>query len=178
MSCNLQCRIFLLHQHHVWLPESGERQSLYISTSTRSTQRCSKSMLCIVLGIVQCLIFFRSATPLDISKHTVLKSSHQRSIRKQVLEQMRVDEVTLEQIWPKKDALHHIKWSGSYLCAFGDCDPDYGFMAAQTTLRYIRLTECLYSFSRARIARSFRRYGCCINVCLFASATSRETRLT
>jgi hypothetical protein len=49
----------------------------------------------------------------DIAGQTPVKSSVQRSIRSAVLNQWSIDAETLEQMWPKKESLVHVKWSVS-----------------------------------------------------------------
>ena len=47
----------------------------------------------------------------DISGQTPVKSSVQRSIRSNVLSQWKITPETLEQLWPKKESIVHVKWS-------------------------------------------------------------------
>lgn len=46
----------------------------------------------------------------DIAGQTPPKSSVQRSIRAAVLQQWKIGLETLEEIWPKKETLIHVKW--------------------------------------------------------------------
>ncbi|KAF9452295.1 hypothetical protein P691DRAFT_249644 [Macrolepiota fuliginosa MF-IS2] len=53
---------------------------------------------------------FKKFTPSsDVSGHTPVKSSVQRSIRTNVLSQWKIEPETLEAIWPKKEGLVHVK---------------------------------------------------------------------
>ncbi|KIY66289.1 hypothetical protein CYLTODRAFT_431843 [Cylindrobasidium torrendii FP15055 ss-10] len=45
----------------------------------------------------------------DISGHVPIKSSAQRAIRAQLLQQWKIEPETLESIWPKKEGLVHVK---------------------------------------------------------------------
>lgn len=46
----------------------------------------------------------------DISGQTTVKSSIQRGIRSAILSSWKVDVETLEEIWPKKESIVHVKW--------------------------------------------------------------------
>ncbi|KAF8520210.1 hypothetical protein BU17DRAFT_75754 [Hysterangium stoloniferum] len=54
-------------------------------------------------------MFKKFAPATDIAGQTILKSSVQRSIRTGLLTQLKLDAETLEQIWPKKEPLVHVK---------------------------------------------------------------------
>jgi hypothetical protein len=47
----------------------------------------------------------------DISGQTTVKSSIQRGIRSAILSSWKIDVETLEEIWPKKESIVHVKWS-------------------------------------------------------------------
>ena len=46
----------------------------------------------------------------DISGQTTVKSSIQRGIRSAILSSWKIDVETLEEIWPKKESIVHVKW--------------------------------------------------------------------
>jgi hypothetical protein len=46
----------------------------------------------------------------DISGQTTVKSSIQRGIRSAILSSWKIDAETLEEIWPKKESIVHVKW--------------------------------------------------------------------
>jgi hypothetical protein len=46
----------------------------------------------------------------DISGQTTVKSSIQRGIRSAILSSWKIDGETLEEIWPKKESIVHVKW--------------------------------------------------------------------
>jgi hypothetical protein len=56
----------------------------------------------------------RFSTSEDVSGQTPVKSSVQRSIRASILNQWTIDADTLEQIWPKKESLVHVKWYANH----------------------------------------------------------------
>jgi hypothetical protein len=47
----------------------------------------------------------------DIAGQTTVKSSIQRGIRSAILSSWKIDVETLEEIWPKKESIVHVKWS-------------------------------------------------------------------
>jgi len=47
----------------------------------------------------------------DIAGQTPVKSSVQRGIRSALLSSWKIDTETLEEIWPKKESIVHVKWS-------------------------------------------------------------------
>lgn len=47
----------------------------------------------------------------DIAGQTPVKSSVQRGIRSTILSSWKIDAETLEEIWPKKESIVHVKWS-------------------------------------------------------------------
>ncbi|TFY78562.1 hypothetical protein EWM64_g5449 [Hericium alpestre] len=54
-------------------------------------------------------MFKKFQTSTDISGQTSVKSSVQRSIRSNILSQWKIDPETLEDIWPKKESIIHVK---------------------------------------------------------------------
>ena len=46
----------------------------------------------------------------DIAGQTTVKSSIQRGIRSAILSSWKIDVETLEEIWPKKESIVHVKW--------------------------------------------------------------------
>lgn len=60
-----------------------------------------------------CFLLFepRFQASTDVSGQTSVKSSVQRSIRTAILTRWKIDTETLEQIWPKKEAIILVKWS-------------------------------------------------------------------
>jgi len=52
---------------------------------------------------------FQPAT--DIAGQTPVKSSVQRGIRSAILSSWKIDAETLEEIWPKKESIVHVRWS-------------------------------------------------------------------
>jgi PUA domain protein len=63
-----------------------------------------------MVALVEC----RFTPSSDVSGHTPVKSSVQRSIRSSVLSQWKIEPETLEAIWPKKEGLVLVKWSVSH----------------------------------------------------------------
>lgn len=47
----------------------------------------------------------------EVQTANVVKSSAQRAVRQELLEQLKINAETLEQIWPKKEPLTQVKWS-------------------------------------------------------------------
>ncbi|KAH9053880.1 hypothetical protein EDB87DRAFT_1649219 [Lactarius vividus] len=56
----------------------------------------------------------------DIVGQTPVKSSVQRGIRSTLLSSWKIDPETLEEIWPKKESIVHVKWSVTELRFFTD----------------------------------------------------------
>ncbi|PFH52442.1 hypothetical protein AMATHDRAFT_2169 [Amanita thiersii Skay4041] len=54
-------------------------------------------------------MFKKFSTNADVTGHTPIKSSVQRSIRAAVLSQWKIEPETFEVVWPKKEALTHVK---------------------------------------------------------------------
>ena len=50
----------------------------------------------------------------DIAGQTPVKSSVQRGIRSAILSSWKIEAETLEEIWPKKESIVHVKWSVSH----------------------------------------------------------------
>jgi PUA domain protein len=73
---------------------------------------CSKSMLqrC-PSAIANVDLEVRFQPSADIAGQTTVKSSIQRGIRSAILSSWKIDVETLEEIWPKKESIVHVKWS-------------------------------------------------------------------
>ncbi|EIM90417.1 uncharacterized protein STEHIDRAFT_166603 [Stereum hirsutum FP-91666 SS1] len=54
-------------------------------------------------------MFKKFSPTTDIAGQTPPKSSIQRSIRSSILSQWKIDQETLEEIWPKKESIIHVK---------------------------------------------------------------------
>ena len=99
---------------------------------------------------------FQPAT--DIAGQTPVKSSVQRGIRSALLSSWKVDAETLEEIWPKKESIVHVKWSValhprvSSACFFLPSplillDSNQNHQTAEITSPYMPCTASPYSSS-------------------------------
>ena len=73
---------------------------------------CSRNMLqrCVTSAIANIDLKGRFQPSADISGQTTVKSSIQRGIRSAILSSWKIDVETLEEIWPKKESIVHVKW--------------------------------------------------------------------
>jgi hypothetical protein len=120
--------------------------SSHKAVTVRSLRRCSRSIR-VVLRPFHVLIpgSTRFQPSADIAGQTPVKSSIQRSIRASVLSQWKIEPETLEVIWPKKEGLIHVKWSGRHFTL--QAHSDNWLRLAENTSQSIPFTGSLSSFS-------------------------------
>ena len=114
---------------------------------------------CHVLGLPIPTLKGRFQPTTDIAGQTPVKSSVQRGIRSTILSSWKIDAETLEEIWPKKESIVHVRWSVPRPCPTPPC-----------------VVACVHiSFGDTRTVESISPYTLCTASRSFSSTLTDHT---